>query len=352
MPSVYITAKIPKVAESLLRARGFAVEINNSSKNLTKDELKEAFSKHDAVLTLMTDKIDTDVLKHASKKLKIIANYAIGFDNIDILEARRRGITVTNTPGVASESAAEHILEARRRGITVTNTPGVASESAAEHTFLLILACAKKLIEADKFVRLGKFQRWDPLAFLSMQIFGKTIGIVGLGKIGTFVGQIAHSGFRMKILYSDISRSEDFEILTEAKFVPLQELLKEADIVTLHCPLTVKTYHLIGKEEFRQMKNTAILVNTSRGPVVDEEALISALREDEIAACGLDVYEHEPHVSENLRVLPNVVLTPHSASATVETREAMARIAAENIIDVFEGKEPFGLVKSHPLPHH
>ncbi|MBI2594511.1 D-glycerate dehydrogenase, partial [Candidatus Curtissbacteria bacterium] len=231
MSSVYITAKIPKIAESLLRARGFAVEINNSSKNLTKDELKEVFSKHDAVLTLMTDKIDADLLKHASKKLKIIANYAIGFDNIDVLEARRRGITVTNTPGVASESA-------------------------AEHTFLLILACAKKLIEADKFVRLGKFQRWDPLAFLSMQIFGKTIGIVGLGKIGTFVGQIAHSGFRMKILYSDISRSEDFELLTEAKFTSLEELLKEADIVTLHCLLTPKTRHLISKEQFLQMKNT------------------------------------------------------------------------------------------------
>lgn len=320
MPKVYITSSIPEVGINLLRQKSFSVEINTSANNLTKDQLKEVFSKYDAVLTLITDKIDSDVLRAASPNLKIIANYAIGFDNIDVLEAKRRNIIVTNTPGVAGESV-------------------------AEHTFLLIFACAKKLIEADKFVRLGKYQRWDPMAFLSSQIWGKTIGIIGLGKIGIFVGQIAYGGLRMKIIYYDVDRSEDFELLTEANFVSLDVLLREADVITLHCPLTEKTRHLIAKDQFDLMKNSAILINTSRGPIVDEKALIVALKEGKIAAAGLDVFEFEPQISEDLIRLPNVVLTPHIASATYETREAMSKIAAENIIAFFEGKTPFGLIK-------
>ncbi len=319
MFTVYITSKIPEVGVNLLRSKGFNVEINQNSRNLTKDELVDIFSKYDAVLTLMTDKIDAGVLKVA-KNLKIIANFAIGFDNIDVLEAKRRGIIVTNTPGVASEAV-------------------------AEHTIMLILACVKKLIEADKYVRLGKFQRWDPLAFLNSDIFGKNLGIIGLGSIGTNVGQIAHQGFGMKILYFDILRSEDFELLTEAKFTTLETLLQEADVVTIHCPLTEKTHHLISKNELKLMKKTAILINTSRGPVVDENALIWALREGEIAAAGLDVYEKEPHVPEELKTLSNVILTPHMASATIQVRENMAKISAQNIIAVFEGKEPPGLVR-------
>ena len=321
MPKVYITSSIPQIGINLLRQKSFSVEINTSANNLTKDQLKEVFSKYDAVLTLMTDKIDSDVLKAASPNLKIIANYAVGFDNIDVLEAKRRNIIVTNTPGVASESV-------------------------AEHTFLLIFACAKKLIEADKFVRLDKYQRWDPMAFLSSQIWGKTIGIIGLGKIGIFVGQIAYGGLRMKILYCDIARAEDFELLTAATFVDLNTLLKNADIITLHCPLTEKTRHLIGKEEFNIMKKNAVLINTARGPLVDEEALIFALKSNQIVAAGLDVFEFEPQISEDLIRLPNVVLTPHIASATYETREAMSKIAAENIIAVFEEREPLGIIKT------
>lgn len=320
MPNVYITSQIPKIGVDLLRQKGFAVEINNLGKNLTKDQLKNVFYRYDAVLIMMTDKIDIDILKSASANLKVIANYAVGYDNIDVLEAKRRNIIVTNTPGAASESV-------------------------AEHTFMLIFAASKKLIEADKFVRLGKYQRWDPMAFLSSQIWGKTIGIVGLGKIGTYVGQIAYGGLRMKILYYDIARLEDFELLTEAHFVSLDELLRQSDIVTIHAPLTDKTHHLIGRERFKMMKNTAILINTARGPIVDEAALIFALKEKEIAAAGLDVFEFEPQISEELIGLPNVVLTPHIASATVETRETMSKIAAENIIAVFEGKEPPGLIK-------
>ena len=320
MKKIYITGQIPNVGVEMLAKRGFSVDVNEAGKNLTKVELKNVFGQYDAVLTLMTDKINEEVIGAASPKLKIIANFAVGFDNIDVLAAKRRGIIVTNTPGVAGESV-------------------------AEHTFMLILACAKKLIEADRYVRGGKYQRWDPMAFLSGQIWGKTIGIVGLGRIGTYVGHIAYGGFRMKILYYDIVRSEDFEMLTEAQLVSLEQLLGESDFVTLHIPLTYNTRHLIAKKELALMKNSAILINTSRGAVVDEKALVEALSKKKIAAAGLDVYEHEPTVPMELRTLANVVLTPHSASATYETREAMAKIAAQNIIDVFEGKTPAGLVR-------
>jgi len=320
MPSVYITSVIPRECTEMLQSKGFDVQVNSQNRNLTKKELMDVFSKYDAVITLVTDIIDRDILLAASKKLKVIANYAIGFDNINL--------DFTS-----------------KKKITVCNTPGVASESVAEHTFLLIFACTKRIIEADKFVRLGKYQRWDPMAFLSNQIWGKTIGIVGLGKIGTFVAQIAFGGLRMKILYFDVSRSEDFELLTEARYCSIDELLKESDIVTLHVPLTPKTHHLISKSQFRIMKNTAILINTARGSIVNQEDLIWALKNKEIASAGLDVFEHEPDITHELTILDNVVLTPHIASATVETRLSMAKITAENIIAVFGGKEPFGLVK-------
>jgi len=320
MPSVYITGKIPESGIILLKKKGYQVDINESGKSLTKKELSDVFAKYEAVITLVFDKIDEDVIKSAKGNLKIIANFAVGFDNIDVLAAKRRGIVVTNTPGVASESV-------------------------AEHTMMLILACSKKLIEADRYVRLGRFEQWDPLLFLSAGVSGKTIGIVGLGKIGKSIGKIAFAGFGMKILYSDPVRSEDFEILTEAKFTSLEILLAESDFVTLHVPLNKTTYHLIDKRKLAMMKETAILINSSRGPVVAEQALIWALSEKVIAGAGLDVYEHEPHIVHDLKILGNVILTPHIASATYETREAMAKIAAENIIDVFSGRTPFGLVK-------
>lgn len=321
MSNVYVTAKIPQNGLNLLRKNGFNVEFNDKDRDLSKNELKEVLAKYEAVITLVTDKVDEELLKNASGDLKIISNYGVGYDNIDVLAANRKRITVTNTPGVASESV-------------------------AEHAFMLILACAKRLTEADRYVRLGKYKRWDPMAFISPQVWGKTLGIVGLGKIGTFVAQIASGGFRMRILYYDPHRAEDFELLTGAEFFSdIHKLLKEADIVTIHCPLTPQTKHLIGKAELKMMKKEAILINTARGPIVDEEALIWALKEGEIAAAGLDVFEHEPNISEGLLTLNNVILTPHIASATLETREAMSKIAAQNIIDVFEGRQPFGLVK-------
>ncbi|MEX2028817.1 MAG: D-glycerate dehydrogenase [Candidatus Curtissbacteria bacterium] len=320
MYKVYVTHVIPEEGITFLKKKGFEVDVNDGGKKLTPTDLREVFGRYDAVVCLVHDKIDEQVIAAASPKLKVIANYAVGWDNIDVVAAARRGIFVTNTPGVAGESV-------------------------AEHTFLLILSVTKKLIEADRFVRSGKFSGWDPNAFLTSQVWGKTIGIVGLGKIGTYVGHIAYGGFKMRILYHDVWRSEDFEMLTEAKYTSLERLLKEADIVTLHVPLLPSTKHLIGTKELAMMHEGAILINTSRGPVVDQEALIDALTRHKIAGAGLDVFEDEHHIPHDLRVLGNTVLTPHIASATVETRSAMANLVAQNIVDVFAGRIPFGLIK-------
>lgn len=320
MPKVFISHNIDQTCAKTLRDKGFDVEINNSSQPLANHKFKEVFAKFDAVVTTVNDKIDEEIIKAASPKLKIIANYAVGFDNIDVLGAKRKGIVTTNTPGVASEAV-------------------------AEHTFALIFACSKRILEADKYVRQGKFKSWDATLFVSGALWGKTIGIIGLGKIGTLVGHIANGGMKMNILYHDIVRSYDFELLTESKFVSLDYLLKEADVVTLHVPLTPHTHHLIGKGELTKMKAEAILINTARGAIVDEKALVWALREKVIAAAGLDVFENEPQVESELLTLANVVLTPHVGSATVECREQSAKIVAENILAVFEGKQPPGLVK-------
>ncbi len=321
MPKVFVTGLIAENGLHILRQKGFTIEVNKSGKDLSAVELKKVFGEHDAVISMVNNKLDGEIIGSASTNFKIISNYAVGVDNIDVEAAKQKGIIVTNTPGVANESVAEHV-------------------------FALIFACSKSIIGADKFVREGKYQKWDPNLYLSHQTWGQTIGIIGLGRIGTFVGQIAYGGFRMKVMYFDVRRAEDFELICEARYGTVDEILREADIVTLHVPLTDKTRHMIGRDELKKMKDSAILINTSRGPVVEEEALVWALKEKEIAAAGLDVFEFEPKISKELLKLDNVVVTPHIASATFETREAMSKIAAQNIIDVFEGKEPIGLVRS------
>lgn len=321
MPKIFITGPIAENGLHILRQKGFSIEVNKSTNDLGDSELKKVFSEYDAIISMVNNTLDSEIIGRASANLKIISNYAVGVDNIDVSAAKQKGIIVTNTPGVANESVAEHV-------------------------FALIFACSKSIIGADKFVREGKYQKWDPNLFLSHQTWGQTIGVIGLGRIGTFVGQIAYGGFRMKVMYFDVRRAEDFELICEARYGTVDEILKEADVVTLHVPLTDKTRHMIGREELKKMKNSAILINTSRGPVVEEEALVWALQKKEIAAAGLDVFEFEPKISKELLKLENVVVTPHVASATYETREAMSKIAAQNIVDVFEGKEPMGLVRS------
>jgi D-3-phosphoglycerate dehydrogenase len=317
---IYVTRPIPEDGVEMLRKNGYQVDVNPENKVLSKDELKKAIAGYDGVLCLLTDKIDGEVLDAAGKKLKIMANYAVGYDNIDV------------------KAAAE-------RKINVTNTPGVLTEAVAEHTFALLMSVAKRIVEADKFVREGEYKQWEPKGFLGPQIWGKTIGIVGLGRIGSFVAQIAHGGFNMEVLYHDVKKNEEFEMRFSAKYRDLTSLLKQSDFVTVHVPLLPATHHLISAKELGMMKERAILINTSRGPVVDEVSLVEALKAGKIAGAGLDVFEKEPEITLGLADLPNVALTPHTASATREARSAMSKIAAENIIAALEGKTPPNVVK-------
>lgn len=317
---IYVTRPIPGEGIEILKKKGFQVDGNPENKILSKSELKSAIKGYDAILCLLTDKIDGDVLDAAGDQLKIVANYAVGYDNIDVKAATERKIFVSNTPGVLTEAV-------------------------AEHTFALLLTVAKRIVEADDFVRSGKYKQWEPKGFLGPQIWGKTIGIIGLGRIGSFVAQIAHGGFNMEVLYYDVKKNEEFEMRFSAKYRNLPELLKQADFVTVHVPLLPATHHLIGAKELGMMKESAILVNTSRGPVVDEHSLVEALKAKKIAGAGLDVFEQEPHLAEGLADLPNVALTPHTASATNEARNSMSKIAAENIVAALDGKQPPNAVK-------
>lgn len=317
---IYVTRPIPEDGVEVLREKGFQVDVNPENKVLSKDELKKAIVGYDAVLCLLTDKIDGEVLDAAGPNLKIMANYAVGLDNIDVKAATERKVHVSNTPGVLTEAV-------------------------AEHTFALLMSVAKRIVEADKFVREGKYKQWEPKGFLGPQIWGKTIGIVGLGRIGSFVAQIAHGGFNIEVLYYDVKKNPEFEMRFSAKYRDLPSLLKESDFVTIHVPLLPATRHLISSKELEMMKDNAILVNTSRGSVVDEGALVEALKSGKIAGAGLDVFEKEPELTSGLADLPNVALTPHTASATREARSAMSKIAAENIIAALEGKTPPNVVK-------
>lgn len=320
MAKIFITSPIEEIGLNLLREHEIETVTNDQSRQISPSHLKEIFAKYDGIITMISDKIDEGIINCASAKFKIIANYGVGFDNIDVMSAKRKGIIVCNTPGVAGASA-------------------------AEHTFALILACSKNLIEADRYVREGKYTKWDSRLFVSHQLSNQTIGILGLGGIGASVGKIAFGGFGLKVIYNDIVRSHDFEMLAEAKAVSFNELLRDSDIISIHMPLTHKTKYLIGYEQLKMMKNSAILINTGRGQIIDQDALIRALKEKVIKAAGLDVYEEEFQVPHELRTLGNVVLTPHIASATSETRNAMSKITAENIIDVFSGTQPMGLVR-------
>lgn len=309
---VFVTRPIPENGINLLKQK-FEVVVGED-KVLSKEELKQKVAGFEALLTLLSDKIDREILEAAGGELKIVANYAVGFDNID-LEA------------------------AKQRKVYVTNTPGVLTEAVAEHTFALLLAVARKIVASDKFVREGKYQQWEPMIFLGKQLWQNTIGIVGLGRIGSYVAKIS-TGFRMKIIYHDVKRNPEFEATYAATHRELPDLLREADFVTIHVPLLDSTRHLISTEQLNLMKKEAILINTSRGPVIEEAALVKALRERRIAAAGLDVFENEPNLAPGLAQLDNVVLTPHTASATLAAREAMSLIAAKNIIEALEGRVP------------
>jgi len=311
---VYITRRIPEPGIEMIR-KEHEVEINPYDRVLTREELLQAVKGKDGILCLLTDKIDAEVFDAAGPQLKVVSNYAVGYDNIDVKEATKRGIVVTNTPGVLTETT-------------------------ADLAWALILATARRIVEADKFTRAGKYEGWAPMLFLGQDVYGKTLGIIGMGRIGQAVARRA-KGFNMKVLYNDIRRiPEEIEKELNATFVSLDELLEQSDFVSLHTYLSPETYHLINEERLRKMKKTAYLINTSRGPVVDESALVRALKEGWIAGAGLDVYEFEPKLVPGLAECENAVLLPHIASASVETRTKMATMAAENLLAVLAGKMP------------
>ena len=311
MFEVFVTRKIPEEGLKLLK-KYCEVYVNPYDRILTKDEIISNLKGRDGLLCLLTDKIDRDVI-YSNPRLKAISNYAAGYDNIDIKAATERKIPVTNTPDVLTETT-------------------------AELAWALLFAVARRIVEGDRFTRDGKFRGWAPLLMLGQDISGKTLGIIGAGRIGTAFA-LKSKGFNMEVLYVSRKRNEILEKELNAKKVDLHTLLKNADFVSLHVPLTSETRHLIGEKELRMMKRNAILVNTSRGAVIDEKALVKALKERWIFGAGLDVYENEPEINRELTKLDNVVLEPHIGSATLETRTRMAVMAAENLIISLEGKK-------------
>jgi len=315
--SVYITRTIPAPAVEILR-KHFKVTINREDRNAHRGEIKKALKDAHALLSLLTDPIDEELLANAPN-LRIVANMAVGFNNIDL------------------KAATKH-------GIMATNTPDVLTETTADLAWALILAVARRLVEADTFTREGQFPGWEPMAFLGGDIHGKTLGVVGFGRIGQAMARRA-AGFGMRVLYCDAARvSASVEKRLKAKRVSLRKLFGASDFISLHVPLTKTTHHLIGAEQLKLMKPTAYLVNTSRGPVVDEKALVKALKQGKIAGAGLDVYEKEPALARGLDKLANVVLLPHIGSASIETRTKMAVMAAENIVHGLSGKKPPNLL--------
>lgn len=315
---IYITRIIPDKGIALLKERGFEVVVNPEDRVLSRAELIEALKadRYDGVLCLLTDKIDSEVFEAAGPQCKIFANYAVGFDNINLDDAEKHNVVVSNTPGVLSNAV-------------------------AEHTFALMFAVARRVAESDRFIRKGSFEGWAPMMLLGNEIMGKTLGIIGLGAIGSRVGHSAAKGFDMKVIYHDMKRSEMFEQDCGGSFREnVDDIFKEADFVSMHVPLLPSTQHMVSEARLRMMKKTAYLINTARGPVVDEAALVKVLQEGVIAGAGLDVFEHEPQFAPGLTDLANVVLTPHTASATIETRDAMSELAAKNIIECLEGRTP------------
>ncbi|MFW5898530.1 MAG: 2-hydroxyacid dehydrogenase [Candidatus Saliniplasma sp.] len=309
---VLITRKLPGDAVDKLKKR-YDVEINESGKRLSKDDILEKVKGKDALLCLLTDIIDEEVIE-AGEDLKVISNYAVGYDNIDV-EA------------------------ATSRGIPVTNTPGILTDATADLAWGLILATARKIAKGDKFVREDRFEGWDPTLMVGSEVHGKTLGIIGMGKIGSAVAKRS-LGFDMDILYYNRSRKMEIEKELGAEKVELDTLLKQSDIVSLHVPLTEETEDMISWQEFKMMKKTAFLINTARGEVVNEEALIEALRSEKIAGAGIDVYSDEPYgANPDYYTLSNVVLTPHLGSASHRARNGMAKMAVDNIIGILESGE-------------
>lgn len=309
----FVTSIIPEIGIEILKKNKIEVVQNKSYLPIEKEKLIKKAKNCDAILCLLSNKIDKEIID-ALPQLKIISNYAVGFNNIDVKYATERNIWVTNTPDVLTDAT-------------------------ADLAFALLLTCARRIVEADKFTRDGKFKIWQSDLMLGKDLKGKTIGIIGAGRIGQALGKRT-MGFGMKILYYDKKKIPEFEKVTGAKSASLKQLLKKSDFISIHTPLNKETYHLIDKKEFNTMKDGAILINTARGEVVNEKELVKSLKSGKLFAAGLDVYEFEPEITCDLLKMKNVVLLPHIGSATVETRNKMAELAANNIVRVLNGKSP------------
>ena len=320
-PMVAVTNVFPQVALDKLSPE-CDLKTNESGASLTREELGQMVSESDAVISYLSDRIDRDIIDQGTK-LKIIANYGAGFNNIDVTYASKMGIWVTNTPNVLHETT-------------------------ADLTWAMILGAARRIIPADRYTREGKFKGWGAKIFLGGDVYEKTLGVIGLGEIGRSVARRA-MGFNMRVLYYQrncLPKEEEKKFNVE--FAPLDKLLRESDFVTLHVPLTEETEYMIGNDEFVLMKKTAYLIHTARGKVIDDYALVAALREGRLAGAALDVYEDEPELIEGMAELDNLLLLPHIGSASFETRDRMALLVVDNVLDVLAGKTPSTLVPTYP----
>ena len=322
MPTIAVTREIPEAGLALLRGAG-EVRLWPEPLPPSAAQLAELLHGCDGALTLLTDQITPELLDR-EPQLKVVSNFAVGYDNVDVPAATERGVAVCNTPGVLTETT-------------------------ADFTFALLMAAARRIPEGVNYVRAGKWQTWGPLLLLGRDLWGATLGIVGFGRIGQGVAKRAR-GFEMNLLYYDVQQYPDAERELGATFRPLDELLRESDFVTLHVQLTDETHQMIGARELGIMKREAILVNAARGPVVDTDALVAALRDGAIGGAALDVTDPEPLPADHpLATLPNAIVVPHIASATVATRDRMAELAARNVLAVLRGERPPAIVNPEVL---
>jgi len=313
-PKVYVTRKVPEQALEILRSVAEVSVWDREDVPPPRQVILRELAQADGVFSLLTDRIDAEVMA-AAPRLKVISNFAVGFDNVDIPAATKRGIVVTHTPDVLTETV-------------------------ADFTVCLMLAAARRLVEADRYMRDGKWKTWEPLLLAGQDIHHATLGLIGLGRIGAAVARRAQ-GFGMQVLYYDVVRREDLERSLSITHRSLDDVLRDSDVISVHVPLSEQTRHLIGRAQFALMKNTAVFVNTSRGPVVDQAALTQALASRRIFAAGIDVFEQEPVSPDDpLLKLDNVIVVPHIASASIPTRIRMATLAAENLVAVLQGKRP------------
>ncbi len=315
---IFVSRKIPGKALDKLISTEHEVVISEFDRPMSPEEFLERAQGADAVLSFLTDKIDGEVIDAIGPQLKIISNYAVGFNNIKIEDATAKGVVVTNTPS------------------------GAVNEAVAEHAWALMLALARRVVEADESTKRGSYKGWEPAIFLGVNMAGKTLGIIGLGRIGSMVARRAQ-GWNMRVLYNKRSSDEKAEKELGIEFADLDKLFAESDFVTLHVPLTDETRHMIDRDAIYKMKKGVFIVNTARGPVIYEQDLVDALRDGHVAGVALDVFENEPNINPERVTRENVILTPHIASATWEARNKMGEQAVSSILEVLKGNKPENL---------